>query len=326
MKIIHTKPRFVWQTGFVFILLITLILCRSGEVRAQPHNEQSEDTVFESINVDIWPEYDRPSVLIIYHARLSAQVSLPATIIFRIPAASGKPFAVAWKSEDNALYDLNYNSKPAGEWTEIQFSTPAPDIQIEYYDPGLKKTGIRREFTYRWPGNHTVQNLSLQIQQPINATNMKFVPGTGSGRTGNTGLVYYSLLVGQVSSGTTFNLALSYDKADDTLTNSQQFQTAQPNQPLDGGVSGRVALDQFLPWSVGGLGLMLIAAGLLWYWKTGRISNNRSALKHARHSRSEKRAPNAESNNEVTFCHQCGKKAAPGDVFCRACGTRLRWS
>lgn len=326
MKIIHTKSRFVWHPSFLFILLIALILYRPGSVHAQLQNQQPEDTIFESINVDIWPEYDKPSVLIIYHARLSAQVSLPATINFRIPAAAGKPFALAWQSVDNALYDLKYETKPAGEWTEIQFSTPAPDIQIEYYDPDLRKTGNRREFTYRWPGNYTVQNLSLQVQQPINATNMKFVPGTGSGRTGNLGLVYYSLLVGQVSSGTAFNLDVSYDKPDDMLTNPQQFQAAQPSQPLDGGVSGRVALDQFLPWGLGGLGLLLIAAGLFWYWKTGRISTHRPSLRRARHARSEKRVPDTESTSEVTFCHQCGKKAAPGDVFCRACGTRLRWS
>jgi hypothetical protein len=329
MKIIRAKSRILLRTSLLFVSFFILILSYPGAVYAyQPHlkNQQAGDVVLDNVYVEIWPEYDKPSVLVIYHITLSAQVSLPAAVNIRIPAAAGKPSAVAWQSTDKALYDLKYETKPAGEWTEIQFSTPAPDVQIEYYDPGLKKTGAQRNFTFRWPGNYTVQNLSMQVQQPVNATNMKFRPDAGSGRPGALGLIYYSLLVGKVSTGKTFDLAVTYDKPDDSLTNSQQFQAAQPNQPLDSGTTGRVALDQFLPWGAGGLGLLLIAAGSIWYWKTGRITSNKAATGRARHARtrSEKPAPAAEKGDEATFCYQCGKKAAPGDAFCRACGTKLR--
>jgi hypothetical protein len=287
--------------------------------------QQMGDPVLKSVVVEIWPEYDKPSALIIYHITLPDQVNLPATMSFRIPAVAGKPHAVAWVTPDKATLDMKYERRTVGEWIEIEFTTPSQEIQIEYYDPGLKKTGSQRDYTYRWPANYTVQALSLQVQKPVNATNLQFKPDLGSARPGSLGLEYYSYLAGKVNAGETFTLTMQYDKADDTLTDTR-YQEVQPQEPLNSGAQGRVSLDQFLPWGVGSLGFLLIAVGILWYWKTGRISSTRTAAGRARHahSRTAKPVTDTVSSGEATFCYQCGKKASPGDAFCRACGTKLR--
>ncbi len=325
MKFVHTTFRSTRLAGIILLLFLALGLLRPAPVLARSTKPQGQQPILlDRVQIDIWPEYDQPSVLVIYHITLSAQVGLPATISIRIPAAVGKPHAVAWQTTDNALYDLNYDTKSAGEWTELQFSTPASDVQIEYYDPTLKKTGARRDYTFRWSELYTVQNLTLDIQQPVNATNMPFRPSVGAGRV-RDGLTYYDLIEGKVNAGTTFDLAMSYDKPDDILTNPKTFQSVQPNQPIGTGTAGRVTFDQLLPWGVGGLGLLLIAAGSFWYWRTGRIPSAQVASGRPRHSRSRtvKTSP-AMATGEETFCHQCGKRAAPGDSYCRACGTKLR--
>jgi hypothetical protein len=326
MKFVHAIRRIAILIGITLFLLLSFGLMRPTPALAKPASQQvQKEILLNRFQVDIWPEYDKPSVLVIYHITLSTQTSLPTTMSIPIPAVAGKPYAVAWQSTDKALYDLKYEMVPAGDWTEIQFSTPAPDVQIEYYDPSLKKTGARRDFTFRWSGKYAVQDLSLTVQQPVNATDMTFRPAAGSGHPGDYGLTYYSLVVGKVNAGTTFDLAISYNKPDETLTNPDQFQKAQPNQPVDSSTSGRVAFDQLLPWGVGGLGLLLIAAGSFWYWRTGRVPSARTAAgrPHHTHSRSGQVLSPA-AVGETTYCHQCGKKAAPGDAFCRACGTKLR--
>jgi hypothetical protein len=329
MKIIHAAFHSTLHLGILFSLILTFGVIRPVHaVSPSKQLPQSPGISLETVSVDIWPEYDRPAVLVIVHVKISAQVSLPATMSIRIPASAGKPYAVAWQSPDKALYELNYDPRPAGDWMEIEVKAPSSDIQIEYYDPSLKKTGTRRDFTFHWSEKYPVQNLSLQIQQPANAANMTFRPEVGSGRTGDFGLTYYSLLVGKVNAGTAFDLAMTYDKPDDTLTNPQQFQQAQPNQPVDSGSVGRVTFDQFLPWGIGGLGLLLIAAGSFWFWRTGRASNARDSASRPRHSpnpaKMEPPVSTATASGEASFCHQCGKKAAPGDAFCRACGTKLK--
>jgi hypothetical protein len=336
MKFVYTAlPS---STRFLIVMIFSLAL---GLVHPAPahaqwrslQSQQANEISLEKVNVDIRPEYDKPSVLVIMNIKVSAQVSLPAALSIRIPASAGKPFAVAWQSPDKALFDLNYDMKAAGDWTEIQFNTPSSDIQIEYYDPTLQKTGARRDYTYRWSSIYPVQNFSLQVQQPVNATNMTFQPDLGSGRTDDSGVTYYTLVVGKVNAGTPFDLVISYDKPDNTLTNPQQFQPAQPNQPVDSGSSGRVVFEQFLPWGLGALGLILIIAGSFWYWRTGRVPAATSRPRHnpSRSDRPGATAPGAAAPSaaaagagDASFCHQCGKKASPGDTFCRACGTKLR--
>lgn len=44
-----------------------------------------------SVEVDLWPEYDQPAVLVIYRVVLPASVVLPADLTLRIPAAAGEP-------------------------------------------------------------------------------------------------------------------------------------------------------------------------------------------------------------------------------------------
>ena len=275
--------------------------------------------IMENVQVDIWPEYDQPSLLVIYHISLSSQTSLPAALEIRIPANVGRPYAVAMQ-DPAGLYNLDYEISAAGEWIVISFTTPVPDLRIEYYDPQLDLSSQERGFTFSWPGDYQVENLSLQVQQPPTATNMVFKPTLGSGRVSDDGLTYFYYLVGPTDAGATFDLSVSYNKSDDQLTSASQFQAVQPQEPVNASTNGQITLDQVLPWALGGLSLVLILAGGIWYWRTGRVSQPVSPrYRHAR-----KAPPAEETSSGSIFCHQCGKKAGKGDIFCRSCGTKLK--
>ena len=60
------------------------------------------------LEVDLWPEYDNPGVLVIYKAKLPADVSLPVNVSLKIPAAAGEPFAVAVRQMDGALLNAAF--------------------------------------------------------------------------------------------------------------------------------------------------------------------------------------------------------------------------
>lgn len=333
---IRVSLRFLTLTGILIAALLLPAAPFTAPVKAQ------ESIRVSNVRVDIWPEYDQPTALIIYNISLDSSVKLPANLLLRIPAAAGKPHAVAWQSPDKALYELNYTTTAGSEWITISFSTPAPDIRIEYYDPSLKIDGTQRNFTFRWPGDYDVENLTLQIQQPVNATQMTFRPDAGSGQQAEDGLTYYNVIAGKVPAGTTFDLAMNYTKSDDVLTNPAQFQPATPNEPINASTSGRVMFDQFLPWILGGVGLLLILIGLLWYWRTSKVvpgvpagRSRHSAVKPVSGRRNPaavksaaggKTATAAESSGSEApaFCSSCGKKVNPGDLFCRACGSKLK--
>jgi hypothetical protein len=284
------------------------------------HPAYAQDALtIDRLQIDIWPEYDRPGVLVIYRINLSQNTPLPAEVTLRIPHEVKKPFNLAMQNADG-LYNLKYDTTIAGDWALISFSTPSPNLQIEYYDPRIQKDNSNRLYEYRWPGDYAVHALTIQVQKPLNASQIKIEPDMGAGILGKDGMYYFTDVVGEVPSGTTFTVSLSYTKPDDKL--SVNLLTVESTEPITDQTTGRVSFIEMLPWMVGGLGVLLIGGGGLWYWQSSREEVRAQGPHQSSAERHKSQAtPEAQSN---IYCHQCGKRAGPGDVYCRSCGARLR--
>jgi hypothetical protein len=151
---------------------------------------------------------------------------------------------------------------------------------------------------------------------PIDATDFQSEPVMNPLGSGTDNLSYYGLNAGALDAGETFSISLGYQKTTDRLSTSGQ--SVEPVEDLGSGISG-FRLSELLPWMIGILGLVLIAAGFIYFLSTRKGSKSgRAGRKRHAPSRTEEAAAGA------TYCHQCGRRAQPGDQFCRACGTRLR--
>jgi hypothetical protein len=248
----------------ILILLLLVIL-------ASPIAAQAQTTpTLSSLEIDLWPEYDRPIVLVIYHATLASDVPLPAQITFRMPAAAGEPNAVATGPALGTVGSVDVTQKLSsdGVWNEISFSTTMPVIQFEYYDAELQKQGTTRHFEYQWPGDYAVQALSIEVQKPVDTTEIQISPAMGVGALREDGLTYYHSDVGSLNSGQTFSLSIDYQKTSDKL--SVESQQVQPSAPINSQTPGSVDINKYLPGILGGLGVLLIVGGVVWYWQSGR--------------------------------------------------------
>ncbi|MEJ2707025.1 MAG: zinc ribbon domain-containing protein [Anaerolineales bacterium] len=295
-----------------FLALFLLLVCLA------PRNVQAQgDLRLPSVEVDLWPEYDRPTVLVIYRLTLPASVSLPQELHIRIPT-SAEINAVAVLQADG-LFSIPYDRQVTGDYKEISFQATLPDVQIEYYDPGLVKEGSSRHFEYTWPGDYAVDSMEVQVQQPVDASDMRISPDLGSGVTAGD-LTYYTAEVGSLEAGQTFSITFDYSKPNDTLSNSNlQIEASGPIS--DSSASG--SLTTILPWVLGILGVVLIAGGGIWYWRSGREPAQPKRRTRRKTSAGPEAAPPVQEGGYI-YCHQCGKRAAPGDRFCRTCGTQLR--
>ncbi|MBN1147372.1 MAG: zinc ribbon domain-containing protein [Anaerolineales bacterium] len=276
-----------------------------------------------SVEVDLWPEFDQPSMLVIYRLTLSPQTSLPAEVRLRIPAAAGVPNAVAAQQLDGSLTTVPYEQQAAGDWSWLVFQAPTPDIQVEYYDPSLDKNGAARHFEYTWPGDYAVGAFVVEVQQPSGASEMRITPGMANSNPGKDGMTYYRLDVGALAVGQPFEISVDYQKADDQLSSNSL--PVEPSGPLDASAVGRMSLSDALPWVLGFLGFALIAGGGLWYWQSGRELVQPARKKRSRRKPAASPVPAGEAEQSgYIHCHQCGKRAQEGDRFCRVCGTQLR--
>jgi hypothetical protein len=296
------------------LLLILMVLISFSGAHAQ------ENPGFSAVEVNLWPEFDRPSMLVIYHITLSPETTLPAEMNIRIPLVAGVPNAVAARQPNGSLINIPYTQEEDGNWSQIIFQATNPELQIEYYDPSLSIDGTSRHFAYLWPGDYAVDSFVIQVQEPLGAIDMQISPSLGSGAPAGDGMVYYTSQVGPLTEGQSFVITVDYEKDSDEL--SAGSVPVQPSGPLEDTTPGSVTLSSALPFILGGLGVLLIAGGAWWYWQSGR-ERPQPNKKRAR-SRRKPVSQSQEAAGEHIYCHQCGKRAMSGDLFCRACGTELR--
>jgi hypothetical protein len=293
------------------ITLLTLFLTTGAIAQDQVR--------FSSLKVDLWPEYDRHSLLVIYHGILAADTTFPVDVTFRIPSSAGEPNAVATRQLDGALYDVTFEREIAGAWAFIHFTTTAPEVHLEYYDIELQQDGEQRSYNYTWPGDYDVDAMVIQVQAPYNTTNISISPNLSSGIVGGDGLTYYSADVGSLAAGQTFEIDVQYSKPDDVLS-AEKLQV-EPSAPLPETTTS-IDPQRILPLLLAVLGIVLVVGGVWWYWRGGR--GEMQIKRTRRGSRAIRREPAVEHVDADLYCHQCGKRASLGDHFCRSCGARLR--
>jgi hypothetical protein len=266
------------------------------------------------MTVQLWPEYDQPSMLVIADFQVTAATALPVDLTFRIPQEANL-VAVATLASDggflNAVFD---GPKEEGEWQTFTVTISQSSVyRFEYYQP-LTFNGDQRVFSYLWDGAYAVDAFNVVVLEPVDVTDFSMEP-TYKSIAQQNGSNYYDSGSVQLASGKQFTLNLNYDKTTDTL--GVPAQGIQPAAPVDENTPGRVSLNNSLPYIIGGFGVLLIIGGIAYYWRAGRKS-----FKSPRR-RSHANAENEESAEDA-YCPQCGARAKAGDRFCRVCGARLR--
>jgi hypothetical protein len=267
----------------------------------------------DQFSVQLLPEYDRASMLVICDFSLAATLDLPPTITLRIPNDANL-FAVAY-NDGGELLNAEYSAPEGpGEWQAVTIKTNGATVyRIEYYQQ-LAFADINRQFTYLWPGDYAINSLTIFLGKPLDVNQITVDPSMDETQRVTDGMSGYGKDFGSVPAGQQFVLTLRYEKSTSSLVLPPQG--LQPAQSLDENTQGRVSLSNYWPYILGGLGVAMILGGAVYYWRSGR-----------RNAGTPRRRPHAHSEQDEggeQYCHQCGTRAKANDRFCRVCGSRLR--
>lgn len=281
-----------------------------------------EGTEIERLEVALWPEYDRPAVLVFYQVQLPGGASLPTHVELRIPAAVGEPHAVATRGIDGSLMYAEYTRQVADDWAIITVVADSQEVWLEYYDD-LKIDGEERNYTFVWPGGVDLGMFAYDVQQPAGATDMVVTP-PGEASIGDDGLLHYRGELGPQSSSSILSVNLAYTKSTSKLTVEMGF----PDSSFEGTKAAGGAtpnLNTFLPLLIGSIAVALLVIGGLIYFRLRREDRPTRASRRRRHpARKEAKEAHQEIDASLVFCHNCGDQARAGDRFCRHCGMRVR--
>lgn len=290
---------------WLFLPLLLALLALPVSANAQT------GAALDTFTVQLWPEFDQPSMLVILDFTLAEGTPLPIDIRLRIPADANL-IAVAYAPSGDLLNIPYQGPVEENGWQIVTITVDTAAIyHIEYYAP-LTRSDSQREYLFLWPGDYEVRNFSVSLKIPVDTTEYTTDPQMREVSSVNSGQTYLEWGSSNLQAGEQLPIRVTYTKTSDRLSMS--------GQPLETGVvdestPGRISLSNYLPYILGGLGILLILAGGLYFWQTSK-GRPGPRLRH--------RVRDDDTPREEVYCHQCGKRAQPADRFCRTCGTRLR--
>jgi hypothetical protein len=186
----------------------------------------------DQIGIRVWPEYDKKAVLVIMNLTLPAEVPLPATLRFAVPA--GATIAGIGEIDPNGEFTYNYGEdyppvEPGAEWDIATIEVKSyRKLQIDYYyDPGLPQGAGQRSFPLLAQMPLDVGALLLHVQHPAGATDFAIQPPLDATGQSDDGFTYSVGSYTDVESGSTLGHTVSYYKPDGSLS----VDAANPSEP-----------------------------------------------------------------------------------------------
>jgi hypothetical protein len=325
-----------YQLVFVRCLLLSLLLISllTGAALAQ------SPAPLEMLNIALWPEYDRPEVLVIYRGQIVADVPLPAQVSFNLPAGVETLNAVAYvdEAQGNLLNLPDYEIIEGADGNVLSFATPSHQFQFEYYsDDILSRDGNTREISFVFTPSTEVANLSFELQQPTAAGDFSSVPPASETQPRGDGLTYALYDLGAISPGDSPSLQASYTRNTDQLSAETLVSVNVPSPseqpPVEVGGGG---LRDYLGPILIAVGVLLLTGSLIyWFWSQRAVvvpepAPRQSSARPRRPSRVREPStpksspPPAKEASLAAYCHRCGTKFRGDALFCHACGSERR--
>jgi hypothetical protein len=307
------------------ILILTAILCLALPARqgmAAQTNGAGEQPSLATLQISLWPEFDRPELLVIYRGLLAEETALPAMIEVSIPSDIAAPSAVAYVDEADQRLNLAYTSRVEGDARIVSFELPALGFQLEYYDTlPIEATG-RRTYTFDYRADYDVAELGIEFQVPPTAQNFVLEPPADSAFPESGGVVYHVVQAGALAQGENRSWTFRYDKDNPGLTlealeqAEEQAPSVLPTTEATAGGDGSTGLIFLVAF------VALVAVGAAAFWLGRRTGTEAAPVVDTPFPARKKRLERG--IGQRAFCHKCGTQLRPDSEFCHKCGAIVR--
>jgi len=288
-----------------FILLIFLML-----IAMAPGFAQSPASIIDSLDIEIWPDYDKASVLVLLTGTLAGDTSLPAAVTLPLPEAA-QLNAVARIDRQNGSMrdDISWNTDSPNTLT---FITPDSRFRVEYYFPYTVNNN-QRSFDFTWLADIPVQSFQLRVQRPTSAVSLNTEPASTNVVAGGDGFEYHTFSAQDLPAGQPFSLHVAYTMG------SAQLSAASMPPPNTGAQAPALPAGPGTPsgfsWALAAVvaGGVIIIGAMIWQIASRRRTPDSRSANESR----------VEAGARTRFCRNCGSKVDEDDRFCRECGSEL---
>lgn len=266
-----------------------------------------------SMGVFVWPEYDQPGVLVQYQGEIAGKPDKtnPQEVSFLVPRGAGIGAACSIQPDGNHTSETWKESDADDGLTKVAFKISQPEFHVEYYfNPLTGSSDKRMDFSYT--AALPADELHLDIQHPLKATNFILTPDTPNTHKDDDGFTYHTYTFKQVAQGQKLATNIAYTKTDPKPSVSGDKKPASASTTLssEGGINPNQVIVILTA-----MGFVGIAGFFVWERRT-----RQAALEVTRFDPVE-RMPSGRSVSPGGYCTQCGSAMEVGDRFCAHCGS-----
>ena len=235
------------------VLALTIALLSFALIAATPAFAAN---TFADYQLNLWPEYDDPRLLVIMAPKLDPSVPLPYTFSYGIPITA--QLGMACQILPDGAHDCQaQQSAVDGDMKTVTFSAPTQrQLFLEYYtDPfGGERPDIR-QFTYSFLPPGDIGRLSVQVKQPKDAEGFVVEPAPQQTLTDAEGFSYLTYTFNEVKAGEPVDFSITYTRP--TWEPPVQPDNAQASDAA--GAQTGAATSNLLLWAVVGILAIVIA-------------------------------------------------------------------
>ena len=265
---------------------------------------QAQESPFKSFIIALWPDYDKPGVLVILTGEIEKD-KLPLRIKPPIPLGADFVLGPGHAGGTPDLSPLNEINSEKGRLIDDLFIKPQFQIEF-YYNPFDKKENRESEYTFEL--NHLLNSYHVAIQIPLASDQFIFSESDIDSVRDDHGLKYIRKRFDLLPPNSPQTFSFSYFNKNERLTVDvlQEMLDVMPSKDLaideNKYAVERYRLPKYQPYVI--LAFVVIAISIVFF-------------------NSEKKELKPTEKNKKNFCTKCGEKIKYQNNFCSNCGKPL---
>lgn len=267
------------------------------------------------LKVSIWPEYDDPRVLVIYHGVFENVPSFPTWADFYIPSEAELVGAGIDTPEGRMLLQ-EYKIQQKNGRTVLSVNISLPSFFFEYYYNPFSG-GELKSFEQKIENTYPVVSMAVDIQRPLKAEDFSLTPEPVESFTDPRGLTYFKYFLENLKAESSANFMVSYKKDDPhpSIVKKIPITAREGEGSVEQGKRGTPKIITGLSSKVL-VGIILIVAAAL----VAIVMIMRKEPEKKEEDTARREAKQAASMKDLNFCINCGAQIESDYKFCPGCG------
>ncbi|MCH7819912.1 MAG: zinc ribbon domain-containing protein [Candidatus Marinimicrobia bacterium] len=295
------NPKLAAVAIFIFVFLLP----------GMNQNYASENlTEVSSLKIDLWPEYDKPMVLVMIDGWIAESVELPIEVRLSVMEGGSVHMGCSITPAGGHIHE-SFKEGTDGDGNYVTFVLRERQFHLEYYYNSFRDTPFRK-FDYYFKSPFNISNVQVEIKEPLGSTGFILNPPSKFPMKNRSGITIHSLNIGEVKIGEEIIISAEYSKNDLIPSNKRVNK-----------FSSTVDTYKFLTILFGSILFILLGYAAFRWSSAPSNTDKKHKKKSKKHKNRQPIMSKSTDQNRINFCFQCGNELKSPFHYCGVCGTKI---